>query len=140
MSGEIVASNELLLERAQKWRDLFNAAGVGLWLFRNDLSPQPAHKLGNFTESAFPGYGRVAMLNKWQPVFKVKDGEYQFSSSDITFTPYAPSTELCYGWYIVSANKLQLSARLPFPVLMTLGQKLTVRVDCQTWATSVLCL
>ena len=137
MAGEIVASNDLVRERAEKLRELFNSNHT-LRLFQNDFTPLPKHTAAAFVEASFPGYVRQAMYSKWKPVFKVEDGEWQFSSLDIAFTPTGPSVELAYGWFLFGDSKVKLSCRLPFPALMTIGQSVVVRVDCITWAAVIL--
>lgn len=137
MAGEIVASNDLLKERADKMRELFNN-GHALRLFQNDLVPLPKHKIGDFIESAYPGYARVNMAGKWKAVFKVEDGQFQFSSNDVVFAATGASVEKAFGWYLVGDGKVKLSCRLPFPNVMTLGAPVTVRIDCIVWAASIL--
>lgn len=137
MAGEIVASNDLLLERAQDLRTLFDG-GHALRLFQNDIEPLPKHKIGDFIESSYPGYARVNMAGKWKAVFKVIDGQYQFSSDEVTFLATAASNEVAHGWYLVGDGKVKLSCRLPFPNTMTLGAPVTVRIDCIVWAAVIL--
>jgi hypothetical protein len=137
MPGEIVASNALLKDRAEVIRTFFNS-NHSLRLFVNDVKPVPGFVLASLTEATFPGYARVNMAAKWKPVWKVIDGEYQFSSFDVTFTATGASSEIVYGWMLVGGSTLKLSCRLPFGKLMTTGQSLTVRIDCITWAASIL--
>lgn len=137
MPGEIVASNELLKERSEDMRTLFDSAHA-LRLFTNDFKPTPASKIGDFAEATFPGYAAVAMAGKWKPVFKVIDGEYQFSSKEVTWQATAANQQLIFGWYLTGSGKVKLSCRLPFGHSMNYPQRLTVRVDCQTWAASIL--
>jgi hypothetical protein len=56
----------------------------------------------------------------------------------VTFTATGASSEIVYGWMLVGGSTLKLSCRLPFGKLMTTGQSLTVRIDCITWAASIL--
>jgi len=70
----------------------------------------------------------------------VKDGEYQFSSVDLLFLGGGSPLLPVVGWYLVGSNKVKMSCRLPFPYFNGSGQRITIRVDCQTWATSILCL
>jgi len=137
MAGEIVASNDLLKERSEKMRTLFDS-NHALRLFRNDFQPTPKHAVGNFSEATFAGYARINMGGKWHLVFKVIDGEWQFSSDDVFFTATAGANETVFGWYLVGDGKVKLSARLPFGKLMNVGQTLQLRLDCETWATSIL--
>jgi len=137
MIGEIIASNDLLKERAESLRLLFDA-GHSLRLFENDFEPLVSSVIGAFAEASYPGYARVNMAGQWRAVFKVIDGEWQFSSNDVTFTSTGPSNVSVFGWFLVGSNKVKLSCRLPFPVLMTTGKSLTVRADVLTWATAIL--
>jgi hypothetical protein len=137
MAGEIVASNALLLDRANDLRSLLDTSHA-IWLFKNDFRPTPKHILTDFVESSFPGYTRQALAGEWNPVFKVIDGEYQFSSHDFSWFPTGPTNELCYGWYVTDGIDVKLSSRLPFPMLMTVGASLTIRIDVQNWALSLL--
>jgi len=137
MLGEIVASNDLLSERANELRDAFDL-GHALRLFQNDIEPVPKMKIVDFMESSYPGYARISMVGKWRPVFKVIDGQYQFSSFEITFGADAASVEVAHGWYLVGNGKVKLSCRLPFPNVMTLGGNVTVRIDCVLWAAVIL--
>jgi len=137
MAGEIVAHNAFLNERAINLRTFFDS-GHALRLFSNDFKPGPKEAIDAFAECTFPGYARVNMATKWKAVFKVIDGEFQFSSQDITFTPTGASNENAYGWYLVGDGKVKLSCRLPFPALMTIGRPLTVRLDVIVWAAVIL--
>jgi len=137
MIGEIIASNDLLKERAESLRLLFDA-GHSLRLFENDFEPLVSSVIGAFSEATYVGYARVNMAGKWKAVFKVIDGEWQFSSLDITYTATGPSNVSVFGWYLVGDGKVKISCRLPFPVLMTTGKSVTVRADVLTWATAIL--
>lgn len=138
MAGDIVASNALLKQRAESLRAILNADHA-VWLFQNNFRPGPQHIFTDFIESTFPGYARKTLVGEWKDVLKIKDGEYGFTSFDLTFTPTAASAEDCFGWYITDGVAVKLSARLPFPYRMTLGNPLTIRIDVNVWATSVLC-
>jgi len=137
MAGEIVAANAFLSERANTLKTFFNS-NHSLRLFTNDVNPKPAMALSAFSEATFPGYARVNMAGKWKAVFKVIDGEYQFSSLDVTFAATGASNETVYGWMLVGGSTLKLSCKLPFGKLMTVGQVVTIRIDCITWAASIL--
>jgi len=137
MAGEIVASNDLLKERSEKMRELFDS-NHSLRLFQNDFAPHPKHVAGDFIEAGFAGYARINMSGKWKLVFKVIDGEWQYSSVDVFFTATTGADETIFGWYLVGSGKVKLSCRLPFGKRMTMGEALQIRLDCQTWAASIL--
>jgi len=137
MAGEIIASNLLLKDRAENLRTFFNSAH-SVRLFKTDLTPSPADTIVSFVESGFPGYARINLAGKWNQVKKVEDGQYMFSSIDLTFTPTAASNEQAWGWYVVGADVVKISCRLPFPILMTVGSPLTIRIDCIVWAAAIL--
>ena len=137
MIGEIIASNDLLKERAESLRRLFDA-GHSLRLFENDFEPLVSTVIADFAEASYVGYARVDMAGKWRAVFKVKDGEWQFSSNDVTYTATGPSNVSVFGWFLVGSGKVKLSCRLPFPVLMSTGASVTVRADVLIWATAIL--
>lgn len=136
MAGEIVASNKFIEERANDWRTLFNSTH-SLWLWQSQNVPKPADTLADYLECSFPGYARISLGGKWKPVLKVKDGEFGFSSFDLKFVATGPSNEFAVGWLIQAAGVLKIACRLPFPVLMTVGQSVTIRADCQTWALAI---
>jgi len=136
MAGEIYASNDLLKDRAENLRTLFNS-GHALRLYANQAKLSPAIALNSFAEASYPGYTSKNLDGTWLPVSKVKDGQYQFSSPDWTFVASGPSTLLVYGWYITAAGKVKLACALPFPVVVTLNQPLTVRCDVAVWALAI---
>jgi len=139
MPGEIVASNSAVRETLVRLRDeIQNTNLYSLRLFINDFIPKPGDAFGSFTEATYTGYARKAMQGKLKNIFKVEDGVHQVSSVDFTFLPGGPSLEKVFGWYVCRLSKVWFSCRLPFPVLMTTGQSLTVRIDLQTWALSLL--
>lgn len=137
MAGEIIAHNDCLKERSEKTRVDFQSATT-LRLFSNDFHPAVTDTIGAFAESSYPGYARKNMVDQWRDVFKVEDGKWMFQSKDIAFVSTGASNENAHGWYLVRNGKVQLSCRLPFPVLMTIGNAVTVRVDCITWAAILL--
>jgi hypothetical protein len=138
MAGEIVASNVLLKDRAENLRTLFSS-GHSLRLYQNDLKPTPADTLVRFIEASYVGYERVNMDEQWKAVLKIIDGQYQFSSKDQLYLGGGSPTAPVYGWYLVGENKVKLSCRLPFPVFLGSGKRLTVRVDVIVWDAGTLC-
>jgi len=137
MAGEIIASNLLLKDRAANLRTFFDSSH-SVRLFQTDLHPSPADTIESFVESGFPGYARINLAGKWKAVQKVEDGQYMFKSLDLTFTPTGASNEQAFGWYVVGADVVKISCRLPFPWLMTVGSPLTIRIDCILWAAAIL--
>jgi len=134
---EIVASNVLILERAQRFRELLNV-GHSLHLFKNPFQPKPQSKLSEFSESIFPGYLIINLDGKFGAPKKVKDGEYQSESLSLTFTCTGPTNEVCYGWLIRDNFNVKLSHKFFVPVPLGTGKVITFKVDAQVWATSIL--
>jgi hypothetical protein len=136
--GDIVASNDLLEERAQKLLERFES-GCSLRLFSNNLQPSPANRIGDFNEATFAGYGRKNMAGQWSIVRKQEDGRYTFVSTNQIFTGAVDAIGFVYGWFLVIGGKVQFSARLPVAWTAAIGKQVQVKISLQTAAASLGC-
>lgn len=133
----VVASNAFLINRLAGIRDLLNA-GHSLHLFGNNLTPAPADGLGAFTEIAFPGYAAINLNAKFGAPLKVQDGRYLIASVDFAFTAVGPSNAIAYGWYVRDGTALRFSSRFPEPIPVGPTSTVSVRIELQEWASSLL--
>lgn len=137
MAGaRIVASNDLLLDRATVTRVTFDTSH-SLRLFKNNVNPQPQTTIAELTEAAFPGYAPLSMSGVWGPVFKAANGDYQFNASEQTFEATAANSEMIYGWFLEAFGRIQLLCLLPFPKSMPIGSPLKITVRCHVYAVAV---
>jgi hypothetical protein len=137
--GEIVPSNALILERAEKLRLLFNT-GHSLHLFQNDIRPTAATSLKAFSECNFDGYLPVTLQGKFAEPKKVIDGEYHTLASACVFTATIADEQTCFGWYVRDQKNVKLSHRFSLPIKILIGTRISVRVDGQVWSTAILTL
>lgn len=131
MTG-IVASNALLHERADRLADLLNS-GHSLHLFQNNITLKPSTVVGNFIEAGFPGYLPTNLNNKFGLGVKLVDGAYSSTCTPQIFTCTADYEVPCLGWYIQDQFTLKFSHRFPFPLIMTTGRILTLRLQIEVW-------
>ena len=95
----LVPSNELLRNRASWCRLLL--MGCQVRLFRQPASIDPATLVASFVECNFPGYAPIEIVNATlNGVNKVLDGQYEFSSIPLIWTPTANDDQLAYGLFI----------------------------------------
>lgn len=132
----VVASNAFLIERLAQARAVLNA-GHSLHLYGNNLTPVPADSLTAFTEIAFPGYAAINLNAQFGAPVKVQNGRYLIGTPSFAFTATGASGAIAYGWYVRTLTALKFSARFPDPIPIGPTTTVSVRVELQEWALSI---
>ena len=137
MPNQLVASNVLLLDRADALRTLLNS-GHTLRLFSNDYTPLSQDSLGSFAEATFTGYAAVGLSAAFAAPVKVQDGEYQISTTFYVFTCTGGSTTMCYGAYITAGSDWKFAIRFDTPITVNNGTSFAIQINPQDWAKSII--
>ena len=132
----LVASNALMLQRAQTLQTLLNS---GHWfaLFSNDIDPTPATMLPEFLEANFSGYSPFDLTDQFAAPIREVDGEYVLTGNT-GFFGCESGTQTIYGGYIHDGVDVKLSQRFDNPLDLTAGSSFTVPLVVQDLALSIL--
>lgn len=135
--NQLVASNVLLLDRADALRTLLNS-GHTLRLFQNDFVPLSQDSLGSFSEATFMGYAAASLSADFAAPVKIIDGEYQISGTFHTFACTGGSSQTIYGAYITAGSDWKFAIRFDAPLVITNGVSFAVQMNPQDWAKSII--
>lgn len=116
----LVLQDDGIIQRLDTIRVGFNSAGIRLHLFQNDVVPDTASVIGDFTECDFAGYAD-SPFNGWN--FPVIAAGVGFSvTGPFTFTRSTTGPgQFVFGYYVTKADNVTLLWAERDPVADTTG-------------------
>lgn len=130
-------SNAKLLAFCTTLANYLNS-GHTLRLFTNTFLPDPSSPLSFFTEATFTGYAAVPLAGVFATPTLVQNGQYQTTSSVLTFQCTGGSGQVIQGWYIDDGTNMIACQLLDSPVTISAGGQYALQLRPQEISQSIL--
>lgn len=130
-----------LSDQIDNVRTRFNASGVELHLFTDDVDPTPEDVPGDYTSPVFTGYAAIDLEDEWTEPARDLPGVWSMQTPIYTFeiTDSGDSPETIQGIRIESGGNLLAAGRLPAEFELSYGgSPLRIRVVYTQYAALVL--
>lgn len=104
----LVIMNQELLDILQAKRTMFQSQEMAIYLYTNNITPNPGNVPLDFTPATFNGAGGKNIVWSADPVL-LAGGQAVLIADTVIWNPVAPFIpETCYGWYVLGADPLRV--------------------------------